>query len=487
MNSMRDDAGTTAATTATPEAEVGLPNTSWGLIKDRSRQLRDGYLDRTPRFQFILLSICFPMWGMAASMNDILITQFKAVFDLSDFASAFVQSAFYGGYFLIAIPASRVIRRTSYKTGLLIGLSVYVLGCVLFFPASQVATYAVFLGSLFSIAIGLSFLETSANTYSSMIGERRKATLRLNISQTFTAVGFLGGAVLGKYLVFTDGDALHAQIANAATEAERAAITSEALGRTLDPYKVILVLLLVLVVLIAITQYPHSKPLREDASEAKAPLGETLAHLLKNRIFCAGILTQFLYVGMQTALWSFTIRLAMDLDPSINERSAASYLIAGFIAFFAGKFIANVLMTKIDEDLVLIGYAALGMLTIVYIVAVPNFTSVYAAIVASALLGPCWATIFARNLDVIEDKRFTETGGAIIVMSIIGGAFIPAVQGLLSDSLGSMRLSFLVNFFCFGAVLLFFLTLRRRSLAQRAAAPADAATGTPGDARTEVR
>lgn len=441
--------------------EAGLPNTSRGILKDPSRQLADGYLDRTPRFQFILLSICFPMWGMAASMNDILIAQFKAVFDLSDFASAFVQSAFYGGYFLIAIPASRVIRRTTYKTGLLIGLTVYLLGCMLFFPASQVATYSVFLGSLFAIAIGLSFLETSANTYSSMIGERRRATLRLNISQTFTAVGFLGGAVMGKFLVFTDGDALHAQVAAATTEAERIAITSEALGRTLGPYKVILVMLLVLIVLIAITQFPHSKPLRADATEAKASIGETLSHLLRNRLFCAGILTQFLYVGMQTALWSFTIRLAMDMDPSLNERSATDYLIAAFVAFFVGKFIANILMTRFDEDVVLIGYAALGMLTILFVAFVPSFAAVYGAVVASALLGPCWATIFARNLDVIEDKRFTETGGAIIVMSIIGGAFIPAVQGLVSDSLGSMQLSFLVNLLCFGAVLLFFAHLHR--------------------------
>ncbi|MBK0331201.1 L-fucose:H+ symporter permease [Brachybacterium sp. MASK1Z-5] len=449
-------------TAKTAVGEEGVPNTSWGVIRDRSRQLKDGYLDRTPLFQFILLSICFPMWGMAASMNDILITQFKAVFTLSDFASAFVQSAFYGGYFLVAIPASRVIRRTSYKTGLLIGLSVYVLGCVLFFPASQVATYSVFLCSLFAIAIGLSFLETSANTYSSMIGPRRRATLRLNISQTFTAFGFLGGALLGKFLVFTDGEALHERVANASSQSERLAITSEALGRTLEPYKVILVLLLVLVALIAITQYPHSKPLRDDATEQKASIGETLAYLLRNRIFCAGIMTQFLYVGMQTALWSFTIRLALVLDDSLNERAAASYLIAAFIAFFVGKFVANLLMTRFDEDLVLIIYSALGMVTILYVVAAPNFTSVYAAIVASALLGPCWATIFARNLDVIEDKRFTETGGAIIVMSIIGGAVIPAVQGLISDATGSMRFSFIVNLFCFAAVLVYFLVLRRR-------------------------
>ena len=182
------------------------------IIKTSARQLSDGYLDRTPWFQYVLLSICFPMWGMAASLNDILITQFKSIFTLSDFASAFVQSAFYGGYFLIAIPASRVIRRWSYKVGILIGLVCYIGGCTLFFPASHMATYGVFLMALFAIAVGLSFLETSCNTYSSMIWPKESSTLRLNISQTFTPVGFLSGILLGKYLIFTEGEALHRQM-----------------------------------------------------------------------------------------------------------------------------------------------------------------------------------------------------------------------------------------------------------------------------------
>lgn len=129
------------------------------------QQLSNGYLNKTPLFQFILLSCLFPLWGAAASLNDILITQFKSVFTLSDFASALVQSAFYGGYFLIAIPASLVIRKTSYKVAILIGLTLYIIGCSMFYPASHMATYTMFLAAIFSIAIGLSFLETSANTY----------------------------------------------------------------------------------------------------------------------------------------------------------------------------------------------------------------------------------------------------------------------------------------------------------------------------------
>ena len=433
----------------------------FGIIKDPSRQLGDGYLDRTPIVQYILLSICFPLWGAAASLNDILITQFKSVFTLSDFASAFVQSAFYGGYFLLAIPASRVIRRWTYKTGILVGLSFYIVGCSMFFPASHVATYSVFLAALFAIAVGLSFLETSCNTYSSMIGPKRLATLRLNISQTFYPLGSIFGILLGKYLVFTEGEAIHKQM-EAVSGAERQALAGELLQRTLGPYRFIIMVLVAMLLLVAITRFPYCKPLRDGARESRATIGETLRYLATNGRFRLGIVTQFLYVGMQTAVWSFTIRLALTLDASLNERSASNYMVAAFVAFFLGKFIANLLMSRLDEDLVLVAYSAFGVAALVYVIAVPNMTAVYAAILTSGLFGPCWATIYARTLDSIEDKRHTETGGAVIVMSIIGGAVVPVIQGLVSDSIGSMQVSFAVNIVCFGAVLLYFLTSYRR-------------------------
>lgn len=432
-----------------------VKNTNFGLIKDPTLQLADGYLNRTPIIQYVLLSICFPMWGAAASLNDVLITQFKAIFELSDFASAFVQSAFYGGYFVLAIPASRVIRKWSYKSGILVGLSFYILGCTLFFPASHMATYTVFLAALFAIAVGLSFLETSCNTYSAMIGPRKFATLRLNISQTFYPLGSIFGILLGKYLIFTEGDALHRQL-DALSGVEKVNFANEMLQRTLGPYRFIIIVLAVLMLFVAITQFPHCKPMQK-TRELKASIGETLNYLARNAKFREGIFTQFLYVGMQTAVWSFTIRLALNLDTSLNERTASNYMIWAFVAFFFGKVIANILMSKLNEDLVLIGYSVLGVLALVYVIMVPNMTAVYAAICTSGLFGPCWATIYARTLDAIEDKRHTETGGAVIVMSIIGGAVIPVIQGLVSDVTGSMQVAFVVSLCCFVAVLVYFL------------------------------
>lgn len=426
------------------------------LIKDHSVQQRDGYLDRTPLVQYILISLCFPMWGAAAALNDILITQFKEVFTLSNVASAFVQSAFYGGYFLIAIPASRIIRKTAYKIGVMIGLSFYIVGCTLFFPASSVATYSVFLVAIFAMAVGLSFLETSCNTYSSMLGPKRYSTLRLNISQTFYPLGSIFGILLGKYLVFGQGS-LRQHLASAATAADRLVLAKAQLQNTLMPYKYIVMVLVVMFILVGITQFPACRA--EGAGHGDGPktsVMETLRYLAGNKDFRKGIGAQFVYVGMQTAVWSFTIRLALELDHTITERSASTFMIWSYAAFFVGKFIANFLMARFSSAKVLVGYSVLGTLCLVYVATVPNMTAVWAAIVASGLFGPCWATIYANTLHTIRDPRHIETGGAIIVMSIIGGAVVPVIQGFVADKLGSMQLSFLVSAVCFAIVLVFF-------------------------------
>jgi len=414
-------------------------------------QQNDGYLNKTPLFQFILLSCLFPLWGCAASLNDILITQFKSVFALSDFASALVQSAFYGGYFLIAIPASLVIRKTSYKLAILAGLALYILGCLLFYPASHMATYTMFLAAIFAIAIGLSFLETAANTYSSMIGQRQHATLRLNISQTFYPVGALMGIVLGKYLVFQDGESLETQMANM-TAAQAHAFRLSMLEHTLEPYKYLVMVLVVVMLLFMFTRYPRCKP---QSNEKSLPtLGENFRYLAKNRHFKRGILAQFLYVGMQVAVWSFTIRLALTLGAA-NEREASSFMIYSFICFFIGKFVANILMTRFRPEKVLIAFSLLGIATLGYVMLVSNFTAVYAAVFVSVLFGPCWATIYAGTLATV-DSKYTEVAGAFIVMSIVGAAFVPALQGFVSDHLGSMQLAFGVSLLCFAWVGFYF-------------------------------
>ncbi|WP_148359342.1 L-fucose:H+ symporter permease [Peribacillus simplex] len=420
------------------------------MKKQNIIQLPDGYLNRTPFFQFILLSLLFPLWAVAASLNDILIAQFKHVFELSDFASALVQSAFYGGYFLIAIPASMVIKKTNYKFAIITGLLFYIVGCSLFYPASHMATYTMFLFAIFSIAIGLGFLETAANTYSSMIGPRKYAILRLNISQTFYPMGAISGILLGKYLVFQKGASLEAQLATM-SPAEAQAFGLKMLENTLEPYRYMIFVLIGVLVLFIFTKFPSCKPeVKSGKVTEKTPrIIETLKYLGGNKRFRKGIAAQFLYVGMQVTVWSFTIRLALDLNPDINERTASTFMVYSFSAFFVGKFIANFLMTRFSPSKVLVSYSIIGSALLAYVAFVPNMTAVYAAVAVSMLFGPCWATIYAETLEVITEKKYTETAGAILVMAIVGGAVIPAVQGFVSDFFGSMQLAFLVSMACF--------------------------------------
>ncbi|MGE7187101.1 L-fucose:H+ symporter permease [Peribacillus sp. NPDC006672] len=427
-------------------------------------QMPDGYLKKTPIFQFILLSILFPLWGAAASLNDILIAQFKSVFALSDFATALVQSAFYGGYFLIAIPASLVIKKTSYKIAVITGLIFYIIGCSLFFPASHMATYMMFLCAIFAIAIGLGFLETSANTYSSMMGPREYATLRLNISQTFTPIGSVVGILLGKYLIFQEGESLDKQLAKMSPE-QAHAFSLEMLQHTLQPYKYIIFILIGVLVIFLITKYPSCKAQKDAQSSNKAStpgILETLRYLVGNARFRKGIIAQFLYVGMQVSVWSFTIRLALVLNDDINERSASNFMIYSFIAFFIGKLIANFLMTRFSPKKVLFIYSIIGTCLLAYIVVASNMMAVYATIAVSMIFGPCWATIYGETLEVVEEKKYTEMAGAILVMAIVGGAVVPAVQGIVSDVLGSIQHAFLVPMICFMYVGYYFYNEMKR-------------------------
>ncbi|MDM5336414.1 L-fucose:H+ symporter permease [Fictibacillus enclensis] len=417
------------------------------MKNDSIVQLSDGYLNRTPVFQFILVSLLFPMWAVAASLNDILIAQFKHVFELSDFATAFVQSAFYGGYFLIALPASMVIKKKSYKFGIITGLLFYIAGCSLFYPASHMATYTMFLIAIFGIAVGLGFLETAANTYSSMIGPRKYSILRLNVSQTIYPIGAISGILLGKYLVFQEGASLEARMANM-SPAEAQAFGLNMLQHTLQPYKYIIFVLIAILILFTVTKFPACKPAAEDKKNTVG-FKESLKYLGANSRFRKGIGAQLLYCGMQTAVWSFTIRLALDMNSGINERAASNFMVYSFICFFAGRFIANFLMARFKPAKVLFCYSILGALTLAYVAFVPNTTAVYAAIGVSLLFGPCWPTIYGNTLEVVKDKKYTETAGGFLIMSIVGGAIIPAVQGYASDLFGSMQTAFLVSMACF--------------------------------------
>ncbi len=391
--------------------------------------------------QFVLVSILFAMWAISSSLNDILITQFKAVFQLSDLATAFVQSAFYGGYFVIAIPASLFIKKSSYKMGIVAGLALFAVGCFLFFPASTLATYSMFLFAIFVEAIGLSFLETSSETFTTLMGPKRLATVRLNISQTMNAVGLIVGILLGKYFVF--------QNSNLKTEMEKMSPEQarlhgvEQLSRTLVPYRYLLIVLVVLILAFAVTRFPSGRARTATGSVKSASLGETLGYLVRNRRYLKGIGAQFVYIGAQTGIWSFTMRLALTMFPHYTDRDASDFMLWSYAVFFVGRFLGSYLLSRFRETRVLTVYMGLAVVVLIGTIALHSVAAVWMAVIVSLFLGPGWPTIYSRTLETVGDRRYTETAGAVIVMSIVGGAVLPALQGALSDAMG-MQFSFIL-------------------------------------------
>ncbi|WP_407311499.1 L-fucose:H+ symporter permease [Pseudomonas sp. nanlin1] len=417
------------------------------------------YLNRTPWFAFLLLCSIFALWAAAASMNDVLIAHFKKAFLLSDFQTAFVQSAFYLGYFFVAIPAALVVRRFSYKTTILVGLVLYMCGCLLFFPAASMAKYGMFLLALFVIAAGLSFLETACNTYSTLMGPRETGTRRLNISQTFHPFGAMTGVYVGSFVMFKDTDATHEQLVQMSAS-EAAVQQLQMIQSTLLPYKWMIAVLLLMFVLIAITRFPACKGNRAAITQAPR-IGESLARLWRNPRFTFGVLAQFLYVGAQVGVWSFTIRLAMQMG-GMSERSASWFLLTTFAAYFVGKMIANLLMRKMHPARVLALYGVLCIVLLAYTILVPNISAVYAAVGVSIFLGPCWPTIYGLTIDGLGED--TGVGGSLLVMSIVGGGVIPIFQGLLSDySGGNMQLAYSVPLLCFVVIVAYAVRCMRNA------------------------
>ncbi|WP_409327996.1 L-fucose:H+ symporter permease [Staphylococcus pseudoxylosus] len=434
------------------------------MSKDTVETKRDGFLNKMPILQYILVTLLFPLWGAAASLNDVLIAQFKTIFDLSNFASAFVQSAFYGGYFIFALPAALLVKKTSYRLTIVTGLLLYIIGCALFFPASHMATYGMFLAALFIIAIGLSCLETSANTYSLLLGPKEKATQRINLSQTFYPIGAMIGAVLGKYFIFTNGGSLEKQM-SVMNSKEATQFGLEMLQRTMTPYIILIVALIAVMILFIVIKFPECKPEEvENESDSNIGFKEAIQHLSKNKGFRKGVLTQFIYMGLQTTVWSFTLRLALDVNPHINERFATNFVIFSFIAFFIGRFIATSLLSKFDANKILMIYSAIGVIVLLYASLIPNTSAIYAAVFVSVLFGPCWPTIYGKTIEKVTNSKYIEFAGAILIMSIIGGAVMPVIQGLAADIFGSMQLSFIVPMLCFAYIAIYFYSEKTNNI-----------------------
>ncbi|MBE1161062.1 L-fucose:H+ symporter permease [Dyella sp. 7MK23] len=404
---------------------------------------------RTAWLPLVLVVSLFFLWGAANNLNDVLIAQFKKAFVLSDFGAGLVQSAFYLGYFLVAMPAGMYMRRFGYKSAVVLGLVLYAAGALLFWPAASLAAYGLFLFALFVIASGLAFLETSANPFVTLLGPPESGTRRLNLAQAFNPLGSIAGILIGQHFIFTGIERTPGQIA-AMSAVERTAYFHGETHAVQWPYLVIGVVVLAWAVLIMFTRFPRAAA----AETAAAPSGDgVLRRLLGDPRFIGAMLAQFFYVGAQVGVWSYTIRYVQANMGGTTAKEAANFLTAELLCFMLGRFTGAALMKYVAPVRLLLVFAAINIALTLYAVMSPGSSGAYALVVCSFFMSVMYPTIFALGVEGRNDDE-RKLGAALLVMTIIGGAVLTALMGAVSDH-SSIATAMSVPACCFAVILLF--------------------------------
>ncbi len=393
---------------------------------------------------FVLVTALFFLWGIPNNLNDILIRQFMKSFEINRLQAGLVQSAFYMGYFLLAMPAGMLMRRAGYKTGIITGLCLYGVGCFLFWPAAIVGQYWFFLTALFVIASGLAFLETAASPFIVQMGDAGSSEQRLNLAQSFNPLGSISAVLVGSRFIFSGIELKPAQIAALQAQHQyQDYLRSETL-RVIVPYLVIGAVVLIWAVLIARTPFPHTGLDYSRATLAK----DHTRPVWKRRHFVWSVLAQFLYVGAQVGTWSYLISYVQNYT-GLAERSAGLWLTGSLAIFTAGRFVSTALLRYFPAHQLLGAFGVLNAVLATAAALRPGWIGVGCLMTMSFFMSMMFPTIFALGIKGLGTH--TKTGGSLLVMSIIGGAALTPVMGKLADSSG-LGMAYTVPALCFAGI-----------------------------------
>lgn len=418
--------------------------------------MKEKLVEKKYLLTFILITSLFALWGFANDITNPMVAAFQTVMELSTFEASWVQCAFYGGYFTMAIPAALFIRKYSYKTGILIGLGLYAVGAFLFIPAAEVQSFPFFCASLYILTFGLAFLETTANPFILSLGAKETSTRRLNLAQAFNPMGSLSGMAVASLIVLP---ALWSDRRNAAgetffhtlSEAEKADIRLHDLAVIRDPYVAIGLVVLLMFVIIALKKMPQTS-----AGEKQDSAKFTLRRLLANKVYCEGVLAQMFYVAAQIMVWTFIIHYADHLG--IDKATAQNYNIFAMAMFLCSRFISTFLMKYVNSRMLLVIFGIGAMSCATGTILIEGIAGLYCLVGISAFMSLMFPTIYGIALENV-DSRDTSLGAAFLVMAIVGGALMPPIQGSIIDMQEIMghpavNVSFALPLLCF-----FFVTL----------------------------
>lgn len=388
------------------------------------------------RWAFMLITTLFFMWGVSYGLLDVLNKHFQETLNVTKAQSGLLQAAYFGAYFIVALPAGYFMQRHGYKAGILAGLSLYAIGALLFVPAAMVNDFSVFLFALFVLACGLGCLETAANPYATVLGDPNGAERRLNLAQSFNGLGQFVGPMIGGSLFFTHTSSDAAQ--------ESVKIT----------YVVIACVVIAIALLFKRTALPD---IRESASQHIQQPGATL---WQQKHFVGGVIAQFFYVAAQVGVGAFFINYATEHWHGVTNQSAAYMLSVAMICFMLGRFFSTWLLGRVKPAAMLAAYALINIVLCAVVMLGAGDVSVVALIAIFFFMSTMFPTIFAMGVKNLGES--TKQASSFMIMAIVGGAIMPYFMGLISDH-ASTAVAYSLPLLCFVVVLAYALRQRRHS------------------------
>ena len=419
---------------------------------------------------FILITSLFALWGFANDITNPMVSAFKKILELNNTQASWVQAAFYGGYFTMALPAAYVAKKYSYKIGISVGLILYAIGALLFYPAAAMENYMFFLVALYVLTFGLAFLETTANPFIMDMGAEETATQRLNLAQSFNPLGALSGLFVAQTFILAalQSDNLDAQgnpIYETLTGAAKAAVKTSDLQVIRNPYVALGLFVILMLVIISFVKMPENKK-----DKNATDMWSSIKRIFKKERFVGGVLTQMFYVGAQIMCWTYIYQYAENLG--IDNREAVNYAYAALIIFLLGRFLCTYLMKFINAGRLLMLLALLAVIFCLGTIFIQGIGGLYSLVMVSFCMSLMFPTIYGIALTGLGDDA--KPASAFLVMAIVGGAFMPVLQGLILDMGGSayndisimgvpeVNFSFILPMMCFLVVALYgYRTVKR--------------------------
>ena len=408
----------------------------------------------------VLVTSLFFLWGLTSNLLPTLIPHLKKACRLTDFQSAFIDSAYWIGYFCIAIPAGLVMKKFGYKKAIIAGLLIAAIGTFLFYPAANARTFSFFLFALFIIASGMTFLETAANPYMTILGPPETSSLRLNLAQAFNGLGaFIAGRYLSK--VILSGKEITDEFLKSLAPADAEALLNKEAQSVQAPYVIIGLVLLSVAILFILTKFPPENTIAETAESSSSSKnyesnsGSGIA-IFNNKQVLLGVIAQFFYVGGQVCISSFFIRYSR-YAAGMQESQSTDYLGYLLLGFMTGRYVGTFLMRYIKPAVLLAVYSFANIVLLAVIITIGGHLSIFALIGVEFFMSIMFPTIFSLTLKGLGDK--TKLASSLLVMAIVGGAIFPVLMGRISDA-ANIQYAYIVPAICFVVILYFAIRIR---------------------------